>query len=82
MQLFTEAEVRSLSAERRGADGWPEVPKSIPQRFLQSVLEFRHRIVNGIKDAKPKVHVEPMATQSEREAMQRKLRSATISFLQ
>jgi hypothetical protein len=81
MQL-TEAEVRNLSAEKRGENGWPALPQSIPQRFLQQVLEFRHRIVTGVKAIAKKPAVELVASVSDREAMQRKLRIATISFLQ
>ncbi len=70
---FTEAEVRSLSAEKRGVGGWPGVPKSIPQRFLQSVLEFRHRVLQGIKEvAKPKPVVEAMATTEDMERFRRR----------
>jgi len=79
---FTESEVRSLSAasERRG---WVEIPSTIPARFLQIVLEGRHKTLNAVRSvAKPKAVVDPVASLSEREAMQRKLRIASIALLQ
>jgi hypothetical protein len=80
---FTEAEVRSLSAasDRRG---WVQIPESIPPHFLQIVLEGRHKTLNATRSvAKPRVvAVDPVASLSEREAMQRKLRIASIALLQ
>ena len=69
---FTESEVRHLSAasDRRG---WVEIPESIPPRFLQLVLEGRHRTLNATRSAaKPKAIVEPVTTAEDMERFRRR----------
>jgi len=87
MQLTVER--RSfLSGEHRHL-GWIEIPSTAPAHIQARIVEWRHANFNrvtkpGSRVPKPASRpvVPALATQSEREAVQRRIRAAQIAFLQ
>jgi hypothetical protein len=81
MQLSVER--RSfLSGEHRHL-GWIEVPTTAPLHIQNQIVEWRHaNIERASKPASKPVAAPALASQSEREAMQRRIRATQIALLQ
>jgi hypothetical protein len=88
MQLTVER--RSfLSGEHRNL-GWIEIPSTAPAHIHTRIVEWRHanfdRAVKPVsrlaKPASRPVAATALASESEREAMQLRIRAAQIAFLQ
>jgi len=80
MQLTVER--RSfLSGEHRQL-GWIEIPTTAPLHIQNQIVEWRHANIEKVgKPASKLVAAPALASQSEREAMQRRIRSTQIVFL-
>jgi len=80
MQLSVER--RSfLSGEHRHL-GWIEVPTTAPLHIKNRIVEWRHANIDRVaKPASKPVAPPALATQSEREAVQRRIRATQIALL-
>ena len=80
MQLSVER--RSfLSGEHRHL-GWIEVPTTAPLHIKNRIVEWRHANIDRVAKAESKQVGSPaLATQSEREAVQRRIRATQLAFL-
>ncbi len=81
MQLSVER--RSfLSGEHRHL-GWIEVPTTAPLHIKNRIVEWRHANIDRVAMPVSRPVASPaLATQNEREAVQRRIRATQISLLQ
>jgi hypothetical protein len=80
MQLTVER--RSfLSGEHRHL-GWIEIPSTAPAHIHTRIIEWRHANIDRVaKPASRPVASPALATQTEREAVQRRIRATQLAFL-
>ena len=80
MQLSVER--RSfLSGEHRQL-GWIEIPPTAPLHIQNQIVEWRHANIENVRKPVSKPAAPAVATESEREAIQRRIRAVQISLLQ
>ena len=81
MQLSVER--RSfLSGEHRQL-GWIEIPPTAPLHIQNQIVEWRHANIENVRKPVNKTAAAPaVATESERDVIQRRIRAAQISLLQ
>jgi hypothetical protein len=80
MQLSVER--RSfLSGEHRQL-GWIEIPPTAPLHIQNQIVEWRNANIERVSKPAIKPVAAPVVTESERDALQRKIRAAQISLLQ
>jgi hypothetical protein len=80
MQLSPER--RSFLTGEHRQLGWTEIPSTAPLHIQNQILEYRHANIENVRKPVSKPAAPAVITETEREALQRKIRAAQISLLQ